>query len=332
MLKKRNVLIVLVLLVVAGLAFWFLRDGQEEEVRTETVRRGTVVETVSITGQLTPVEYADLSLSSLGEIKKIFVQEGDQVLAGQVIASINTSVLMAQLRESQLALAQAEEAEQLARRNWDSLKPEERNAKKLATEQAREAVGVVQAQIARTRLVAPLTGTLAHLDIREGEVATAGQILARVVGSPDLILEARVPESDIAKIAIGMKAKVDFDALENNRLLEAEVVNIDQTATVVQDVVSYIVTLQLTEMESRLKSGMTADVDIETARSDNTLLVPFRVLTREGDTVYAERIGTDNSRERVEVTVGVEGDDGTTEVLSGLKEGDRVTIGTSQKN
>lgn len=332
MFKKRNTFIAIVILVGFGLVFWFLRGDNKEEVRTETVKRGAVVETVSVTGQLTPVEYADLSFSSIGEVERVFVQEGEKVRAGQIIASIDTSVLSAQLQESRLALSQVEEAERLARRNWDSLKPEEREAKRLATEQAREAVRVVQAQFTKTRLVAPITGVLVHSDIREGEVVTAGQVLARVIGSSEVILESRVPESDITKVKVGMRAKVDFDSLESNTSLEAEVSKIDQSPTVIQDVVSYIVTLRLTETEPRLKYGMTADIDIETARSEETLIVPFRVLTREGDKIYAERVNADGTKQRVEVEVGVEGDDGTTEIRSGLREGDRVTIGTPQEN
>lgn len=331
MFRKRNLIILIVVILAGGAAWYYWGRDTKEEVPTETVKKGTVLETVSVTGKLVPSAYADLSFRAIGQIKNIAVKEGDAVKAGQVLATLDTAVIQAQLNDARTALAKAEETEMLARRNWKDLKPEEQQVQRLATEQAREDVRVVQAQMRDYSLKAPIAGTISQLDAREGEIATAGQALMRVAGEGELILEARVPESDIAKVAAGMRAQADFDALPSGEFLEAEVTEIDRAATVVQDVVSYVVKFRLLSADPRLREGMTADLDIETKKSENVLQVPSRSLTKENERLYAETLQADGSLRKVEVKIGIEGDDGTVEVKSGLQEGDRVTLGTKQK-
>lgn len=331
MFRKRTLIIVVCLLGALGAGWYFFGRDTEEEIATETVRRTTIVETVSVTGKLVPVEYADVSFRALGQVKEIFVKEGEEVEAGDVLAVLDTAVLQAQLRDTRTALSKAEESERLARRDWDSLKPEERQVARLTTEQAREDVRIVEAQMRDYRLLAPLSGVVSQVDVRSGEVVTAGRIIARISGKSDLLLEARVPESDITKIALGMRAALDFDALPSGEVLEAEVSEIDQSATVIQDVVSYIVKFRLVSGDARLKEGMTADIDVETKKSENVLVIPFRSLTKEGDNFYAQKMRADGTLERVQVQVGIEGDNATIEVTSGLQEGDKVALGSNQK-
>jgi multidrug efflux pump subunit AcrA (membrane-fusion protein) len=159
-----------------------------------------------------------------------------------------------------------------------------------------------------------------------GETVALGTRVARIAGSPDVRIEARVPESDIAKVAIGMKAKVTFDAFTSSEIFEAGVTEIEPSATIVQGVVSYVVRFDLAGGDERLREGMTANVDIVTARRENVLVVPFRALTKEGGKTFAEVRAADGAFRRSEVTTGLEGDDGAVEIRSGLQEGDVVSI------
>jgi RND family efflux transporter MFP subunit len=332
MFRKRNIIIVVVIVAVLG-GWWYFRSKDTgETVQTETVRRGDVAETVSVTGELVPQEYADLSFPVVGTIDAVLVSLGDEVKKGTKLLSLDRKVLYSQWQEAQLAARIAEENEKSVRRNrGDVYTPEDITAKKLASEQARQKVATLQKEMQESILYAPFDGIVSQLDARVGEVASASSTLVRVSQSQGLLLEARVPESDIANITLGMRAKVTFDALSNDDVFEGEVIHIDPASTVVQDVVSYKVKFRLDRFDERLKEGMTSDIDIETAKRENVLWVPYRALTKEGEKTFAQVKQTDGTFAKKEVVTGLEGDEGTVEVRSGLSEGDQVTIVATQK-
>lgn len=329
--KKRIILTVILILIVGGGYYYFSHRNTAVVVQTETVKRGDVSETVSVTGELVPEFYADLSFASAGTIDAVMVKIGDNVNEGDKVASLDRTVLFSQLQEARLAARVAEQNEKLLRRGRTNYTPEELSAKKYLSEQARENVRTIQAQMKTSALTSPMTGQISRFDTRVGEVVTLGRVIARVIKPGSYLLESRIPESDIAKVKLGMKARITFDSLTNEDIFEGEVESIDQAATVVQDVVSYKVKFRLATNDDRLKEGMTGNIDVETASRQNVLWVPYRALTKEGAKTYAEVKRGPTTFEKVEVTTGLEGDEGTIEVKTGLKEGDEVTIGATQK-
>ncbi|MBP9728406.1 MAG: efflux RND transporter periplasmic adaptor subunit [Candidatus Moranbacteria bacterium] len=328
--KKKVISALVVFTLIGGGYYYFKMRDTTVSVQTETVRRGDVSETVSVTGELIPEEYADVAFLSAGTVDGVYVQTGDTVEKGARIASIDRTVLYSQLKDARITARIAEQSEQLILRKRLSPAPEEREAKKLASEQARERVRTLELQMRENVLVSPMSGSISKFDARVGEVVTLGQTIARVIKPGAYVLESRVPESDIAKITLGMRARITFDSLSSDDIFEGEVLQIDPAATVVQDVVSYKVQFRLARSDERLKEGMTGNIDIETANRSNVLWVPFRALTKENTKTFAEVKQADQSFQKVEVTTGLEGDDGTIEVKTGLKEGDEVTIGATQ--
>lgn len=324
--SKKKIIAVIVVVLAGGGYFYYRSQDSGPVAPTETVKRGDVAEIVSVTGSLVPEEYADLSFSATGVVERLSVAKGDRVKKGDTIAVLDRSVVASQLAASRVSLRVAEENEKLARRDWEDLKPEERAAKKLATDQARESVRTILAQMDNLVISAPLDGILTRLDVRVGETAIAGTDVARVSQDAALIAEARVPESDIISVKSGMAATVKFDALSSEDVFDAEVFSIEPSATVVQDVVSYKVKFRMRDPDARLKEGMTADIDIRTAAADGVLTVPFRSLTKESSKTYAQVKQTDGTFKKTEVVVGIESDEGTVEVKSGLREGDEVSI------
>jgi RND family efflux transporter MFP subunit len=328
--KKFWIWTLLIILVGGGLFYYFRPKPEVPE--TEEVRRGTVAETVSVTGEAVPNTYADLSFQQVGTLVTVVAKEGEQVEKGQVLATIESPVLASQLREARVALEVAEQNEMLARRDWDSLKPEEKSARKLTTEQARAQVNTARAQMINNTLRAPFSGTITNLNARVGEtVGVTDNIMRLSVGS-ELQVEARIPESDIAELSNGMKATMTFDAFSQDEIFEATITSIDTGATITDDVVSYMITMTLDKSDVRLRDGMTANVDIESAKSADVLILSYRALERDGDQYYVNVLGADGiTTERREVKIGLEGDGGEVEIKSGLKEGEKVTIGAKQK-
>lgn len=325
--KKKKVLMwVVIVAVVVGGVLYFRSRKPASTVTTENVTRGTVVQTVSVTGTLFPLRYADLSFQGMGTVDAVDVKEGDVVKTGDTIASVDTSVLGSQLAQAKIAADIAYQNELLAVRNH--MKKQEIAAKKLSSEQAREAVTAIAAQIGNNSIASPMDGIVTKTDVRVGETVALGKVVARVAGSTDMELEADVPESDVAKVAVGMKAKVTFDALTTLDVFTADVTRIDTSASVSQGVVSYTVRLHIADLDKRLRDGMTGNIDIETARAENAVLVPFRAIAKEGARSYVNVQRSKDVTDKVEITTGLEGDDGMIEVKSGLSEGDAVVVST----
>lgn len=174
-------------------------------------------------------------------------------------------------------------------------------------------------------LLAPANGTVTKVNYEVGEVigSASTEPFGRLL-SADLLLEARVSESDIAGIRLGQAAHISFDALPSDDRLDASVIAVEPEATVVQDVVFYKVTLRLAGTDARLKPGMSADADFLVAEAKGSLLLPARLIRTEGGRRLVTVVGADGKQDERPVTVGIEGDDGMVEIESGLAEGEQV--------
>jgi RND family efflux transporter MFP subunit len=181
-------------------------------------------------------------------------------------------------------------------------------------------------------LKAPLNGTVTQLNYQKGEVI--GSATAKSFGrllSSDLILEAKIPESDVASVKLDQTATTTFDALGTDEKFDATIVEIDPESTVIQDVVYYKVKLRLANIDKRLKPGMSGDIDIHIAEKKGVLLLPTRAVKQDGTARYVEVKSADGKTAvRKDVKVGLEGSEGQIEIVSGINEGDAVITETKK--
>ncbi len=187
------------------------------------------------------------------------------------------------------------------------------------------AVEEVQAYLAKTIIYSPINGIVTKQEAKVGEIISANTTVVSVISDVKYQIEAYVPEADIAKIKINDPAKVTLDAYGSDINFEAKVVAIDPAETVIEGVSTYKTTLQFTKEDERVKSGMTANTDILTAKKENTLYVPQRaVLTKDGEKIVRVINGTQINE--VPVQIGLKGSDGNIEILNGLNENDKIVV------
>lgn len=324
--KKKIVAMFVLVVGIGGLWYWWHSRPPKALWISEPITKSDIRETVSVVGKIEPNTYADLSFLATGTVDKVLVGQGEAVRAGDEIAVLDTAVLQSEMKKALVALSIAEENEKLAHRSWDDLKPEERAVKKLTTKQARENILTIRAEVGKSHLIAPIDGMLSKFDIRVGENATLGKVIGRVSGTGDFLLKADVPEADIAKVTVGKQAEVTFDSLSSDEKFSATVSSVEPSSTVIQDVIYYTVTFLLERQDDRLKEGMSADIDVMVSERKQVLAVPYRALGRDGSRVFVEVALDAISSERRYVETGVEGDDGLTEILSGVQEGEQVIV------
>jgi multidrug efflux pump subunit AcrA (membrane-fusion protein) len=138
----------------------------------------------------------------------------------------------------------------------------------------------------------------------------------------DLQVVTGFPEADAVKVKVGQPATVTLDALTTSNAVPGKVTAVSPTSTVVSNVVTYDVTIALTDPPADVESGMSATVAVTVESVANTLELPSSAITTTGplSTVQLDQNGKQTTKT---VTTGLVGDT-TTQVLSGLSVGNVV--------
>jgi HlyD family secretion protein len=177
-------------------------------------------------------------------------------------------------------------------------------------------------ELAKASLVAPYSGTITNIEKEEGEMAKLGEFIISIISFNKFQIEVDIPEADVGKVSQQNPAEITLDAFPDYKF-SGKVIKIDPAETVIQGVVYYKVTVGFDEPDERMKSGMTANVDIITETKENVLTVPQgAVLAKDGQKMV--RILEGKDIKEVKVETGIRGSRGEIEILSGLKEGDKV--------
>ena len=194
-------------------------------------------------------------------------------------------------------------------------------------QKAEASVGNIKAQISKTIITSPLSGVLSRMDAKVGEIAAASDVLAAVISDAKFQIEANLPEADISKVKINDTARLTLDAYGSDVRFEARVVALDPAETIVEGVVTYKATFEFLSEDSRIRPGMTANLDILTARRENVLILPSRAVRTKDGAKFVLRQKADGALEELEVKTGLLGSDGRIEIVSGLEAGDKVALG-----
>lgn len=192
-------------------------------------------------------------------------------------------------------------------------------------ESAKATLSSYRAQLSKTYLISPLSGVVSKQDAKIGQVVSAAVPLVSVI-SKDLEVEAFIPEILISEVRLGNLASVTLDAYGDRDLFEARVIHIDPAETVRDGVSTYKVRLAFNKPDERIRPGMTLNIEIETFRKPDTVLIPERAVVREEDETYLYVLDARGNQEKIRVKVGEKDSSGKIELVSSLAAGSRVII------
>jgi macrolide-specific efflux system membrane fusion protein len=267
-------------------------------------------------------------------VTKVNVAVGDTVAAGDVVATADITDLKRQLATATADLRSAQIQLAIAQDTLDAATTTAavRQAKlglyaaQNQHSQATEARRVIQAKIKAASLKAPIAGVVTAVSIRAGFDAPSGAAI--VIASTTYEVSTDVVESDLAKIKVGQTASVSITALDatvNGKVSAISPVAADSSSG---DVVSYAVTVTLTDPPAAARAGMTADVTITTASATGVLTVPSSALEGTSGSYTVLTLAPDGTAQRTPVDVGLVTSTGA-EIKSGLAEGTAVVTGTA---
>jgi HlyD family secretion protein len=324
--KKKIFWIIVILLLGWGGYAWLKPKTPTTVYTTADVQKGDLRQTVSVTGNVDPNEQIDLSFKTSGKIKSISVDVGDVVSAGQVLAVIEKGTLLAQLSQAQHEVGVQKNTLRNMKNSPSSYKYFQKQAQEERIQSAEASVRAIVSQINDTTLISLIDGIVIDRSVDAEENVAMNSPVVTVAKQNDLIIFSNVPESDIAKLSTGQKADITLDAFGDNEVFVGTVTSIDPASTVVQDVVYYRIKLSLDNLQEKIKAGMTANIDVRTAEKKNVLMIPMRAVQYVGKQATIEVMLDEvkNVTEKRNITIGLSGDDGMVEILSGVKAGEKV--------
>lgn len=267
-------------------------------------------------------------------VTAVKVAVGDQVKAGQVLATANPSDVDAQIADARRAASSAAiQLEQAKTDHSNATDTASRRQTQVALYNAESADAKAKSDLAsllelrkHAALTAPAAGTVTAVAIAAGADAPDGAAITMI--SSDLRIATSVVESDIAAIKIDQEATVSIAALDAS--LVGKVVSIDPvgSATGTNGVVSFAVDVKLDSPPAGLRPGMSADITIVAASATNVLAIPSRALSGTADAYTVRVMAADGSVSVRDVQVGLV-TSSLAEIKSGLQAGERVVTGTS---
>jgi len=219
-------------------------------------------------------------------------------------------------------------------------------AKKIAIQQKEDALLTAKQNLANCYITVPFEGIIADIKVKKGDSVSAGTVLASII-TQQKIAEISLNEVDVAKVKVGQKVTLTFDALPEVSVA-GRVIEVDVMGTVTQGVVSYGVKIAFDTEEEQIKPGMSIAADIITDAKQDILVLPNSAIKSQGNSYYVELVeASEEIRQQLlanvsgvtlpkppqiqAVEVGLS-NDLSTEIVSGLKEGDIVVTSTISPN
>jgi HlyD family secretion protein len=196
--------------------------------------------------------------------------------------------------------------------------------KEIDLEQAKNKLNDLKEDLNDYYITAPLSGILSTLNIKKGDLIASNQIIGTIITNQK-IAKISLNEIDVAKVKVGQKAILTFDAFPDLKV-KGKIIEISTVGKEEQGVVSYDVKISLEEENKEIKPGMSVNAEIIVDRKENVLLVPNSAIKSDRMGKYVEVV-KDNKIEKRYIKTGISNDE-FTEVLEGLNEGEIIIIRT----
>ncbi len=294
-------------------------------VEVAEVLNGNIAAYFTGTALVEAEEETDVVAKVGGVVEKIFVEEGDYVKAGQVLAKLDDEMISVRLAQAEATLKKLESN---FRRNEDLHKKklvstEVYQQVKYEYEQQKAAYELEKLSLDYTSIRTPISGVVAERKVKVGNMIIQNAPVFRVTGLNPIIAVLHVPERQLGKIRPGLEAHLLIDALDHEEFSGS----IKRISPVVDPATGTVkVTIETHDPSGRLRPGMFARIEIIYDVHANIIKAPKEAIISE-DKLSHVFVVRDSVAYRQDIEIGYIN---TThvEVLKGLEAGDTlVTIG-----
>lgn len=292
-------------------------------VHVSAARSRVVDRSVDLVGTLLPAGQASLAAEVEGQVKQVLVDLGDRVRAGQVLARLDDSLLLASLRETEAKFQSARADEERARPLLAQgiVSPQEYGRLKAARDAARASRDLLATRVARAEIRAPMAGAVSARRVDVGDYARVGSPLFDLVDDRVLRLRGEVSERFVPELAAGLEVRGHVDALPGvdvaGRLTRLNAA-LDPKSR------SLTVEAEIDNADGRLRPGFFVRGAILTERGVGTVSIPSSAVVTLAGVSHVFVFADGAARER-QVRIGQRFED-EIEILSGVQAGEAVIV------
>lgn len=320
--KRKTVIIVAIaaaaaLSIGAGIAVSVNNNRTVVGTAKATVQAMNV--SVSASGSVQPGRSSGVYPPAAGTLATVKVHDGDAVVAGQVLATMNTAPLKLARSQAQAAYSAALAQRQLAK-NADSTA---RQAAARAVIATRQALDQAKEDLKAATLRAPFAGNVVFSGtVEKGVGVLPGVAPITIVDPTRLQFEAAVNESDIAAVKVGQPATLTLDAFPD--ALKARVLRVSAAPTPsTTGTVTFPVRLSFAAGSTHPREGMSGAAEIVVKAVANALTVPIQSVITQGSGKIVYVVDANNVVHARSVAVGGSTDT-LAQITSGLSAADTV--------
>ncbi|MCK4899538.1 MAG: efflux RND transporter periplasmic adaptor subunit, partial [Anaerolineales bacterium] len=209
-----------------------------------------------------------------------------------------------------------------AQREWERLQ-DGPDPDDIAAAEAR--VAAARATLDQVRITAPFDGTITEVVSQSGDQVNPGTLALRIDDLSQLYVDLEVSEVDINQVEIGQQVILTFDAILANEY-HGEVIEVALAGTQQQGVVSFNVTVELTDPDADVKPGMTSAVSIITTQLEEALLVPNRAVRVVDGKRVVYVLSEDGELQPIPITLGASSDTHSQVIDGNLRPGDLIVL------
>ena len=292
-------------------------------VEVQALRRAPMVAVYSGTAPIEAHDEAEVVAKVGGEIRQIFVEEGDNVTAGQVLARLDGDRLRLELAQTDANLRKLERDynRQLELSEKGLVAKGTAENAKFDLDALRAAYDSARLELSYTDIRAPIAGVVSARHIKVGNTIKPNDPTFRVTNLDPLVAYVHVPEKEFRKLAAGQTVDVVVDALGGQRF-DAKIARI--SPTVDPQTGTFRAEVEVPDPTRHLKPGMFARVNVVYERRDNALQLPrSAILDADGEQSVYVVVGGKAQQQRIETGLV---NNGWIEVVKGLKGSERVVV------
>lgn len=304
-------------------------DSEEESppipVETELPTRGDVYAMYTGTAPIEAYAEADVIAKVAGEIRELLVEEGDDVVKGQILARLDGDRLRLELNESKANLRklQRDYERNVDLRSKGLISEGDFEKIKFEMEALEASFNLASLELDYTQIRAPIDGVIAERYVKLGNTVSIGEPTFRVTGLDPLVAYLHVPEREYRHIEAGQPVDIQIDALSGDPIVAA----VSRVSPIIDPQTgTFKITIEIVDKDRRIKPGMFGRISVVYDVHENSLQIPRSSLVEETDTMSVFVV-EDGAAVRKNVTTGY-GNKGMIEIISGIEDGEQVvTVG-----
>lgn len=358
--SKMKIVVVVVVLAIIYAIFSFGKGDPEISYKTEEVKKGNIVNIVSETGEISTTSKTSVMSSIKGIVTNVYVENGDKAIRGQNLFSVTSTATQEERAISYSTFQSAASALNIAKNTYLSKEAtayrvlddvsghdedetltqrETRIAAESTRDSAYDSMKAAEATHAKAWLAyqatidgtvkATANGTIANLSIAQGQGVNETSDALVIESDGNTWIELAVNETDIPTVKKGQVTTISIDALKNKEFT-GTVERVDSIGTVTSGIVTYNVYVLINESDQEMKPGMTAQVDIQTQKKENVLVVlNSAIKPYQGGRAVQILDKKTNELIYLPIEVGIVGPT-KSEVVNGLEEGQKIILSQSE--